>query len=135
MAARPQGKYILRYKVDVNSKLDPNPMVTELPTRKYSTSTKLEIISYLTNRDFLRLSSLLFNLPNGFTGEEWEATGSLFDDGIWRWRDDLWLYVLHYDIALPDEFIEHVYTYFRSGGKANPVVIGAYRDMSDPARR
>lgn len=109
--------------------------IAVLPTREYSTSTKLELISYLTNRGFLRLSSFLFNLPNGFTGEEWEATGSLFSDGEWKWRDDLWLYLRDYDIALPDEFIEHVHDYFLGGGMTRSVVIDADRDMSDPARR
>lgn len=33
---------------------------------------------------------------------------SLYSDGEWVWRGDLWFYVRTYHVALPDEFLERV---------------------------
>ncbi|MFE6840845.1 hypothetical protein ACFVFI_39280, partial [Streptomyces sp. NPDC057705] len=33
---------------------------------------------------------------------------SIFSDGIWIWRGDLWFYVRAYHIRLPSEFLTHM---------------------------
>ncbi|MEV4877217.1 hypothetical protein [Streptomyces cyaneofuscatus] len=33
---------------------------------------------------------------------------SIFSDGRWIWRGDLWFYVLAYNIRLPSEFLTHM---------------------------
>ncbi|MEU4930770.1 hypothetical protein AB0G54_30435 [Streptomyces yokosukanensis] len=38
------------------------------------------------------------------SGENIMGGGSLFTDGEWVWRGDLWFYVSRHHVALPDEF-------------------------------
>ncbi|WP_432001747.1 hypothetical protein [Streptomyces sioyaensis] len=43
---------------------------------------------------------------------------SVFTDGEWIWRGDLWFYLSRYHLRLPDEFLTRV----RENGYAQPVL-------------
>ncbi|MGW9022699.1 hypothetical protein ACWGQ5_00375 [Streptomyces sp. NPDC055722] len=45
------------------------------------------------------------------SGEQFVGGDSLFTDGEWLWRGDLWHYVRLHHVTLPDEFLQRVRTH------------------------
>ncbi|MFI1968173.1 hypothetical protein BLA24_20735 [Streptomyces cinnamoneus] len=63
-----------------------------------------EIASYLRGGHVLFASMGVVDDVLG-SGESIVGGGSLFTDGEWVWRGDLWFYVTTYHLLLPDEFV------------------------------
>ncbi|MEU8972642.1 hypothetical protein AB0D11_25795 [Streptomyces monashensis] len=62
-----------------------------------------EIASYLRSGHVLFASMGVVDDVLG-SGENIMGGGSLFTDGEWVWRGDLWFYVSRYHVVLPDDF-------------------------------
>ncbi|MEW2580398.1 hypothetical protein [Streptomyces syringium] len=76
-----------------------------------------EIAAYLRGGHVLFASMGVVDDVLG-SGESIVGGGSLFTDGEWVWRGDLWFYVTTYHLALPDEFV----TRARAAGFQVPAV-------------
>lgn len=90
--------------------------ITTAPREVLSPWSRIRVLGYLRHRDFLIAGVSGNFLIDAFTGDKMPATGTCFTDGKWKWRDDLWLYVRDYDIALPPEFIDDVISFYKHGG-------------------
>ncbi|MYR89603.1 hypothetical protein GTY41_33000 [Streptomyces sp. SID685] len=62
-----------------------------------------EIASYLRNGHVLFASMGVVDDVLG-SGENIMGGGSLYTDGEWVWRGDLWFYVSRHHVVLPDDF-------------------------------
>ncbi|WP_369391996.1 hypothetical protein AB5J72_33720 [Streptomyces sp. CG1] len=62
-----------------------------------------EIASYLRSGHMLFASMGVVDDVLG-SGEDIMGGGSLFTDGEWVWRGDLWFYVSRHHVVLPDDF-------------------------------
>lgn len=108
-------KAVLEYSTPYS--MNDYPLITSLPQCVYDKKTRQLIMRYLRNSDFIGVSVFGVRVQDAFTGEKMPARGTFLTDGIWKWTDDLWLYVRDYDIALPDEFVEHVKSFFEDTTK------------------
>ncbi|GHC74446.1 hypothetical protein [Streptomyces cinnamoneus] len=76
-----------------------------------------EVAAYLRNGHALFASMGVVDDVLG-SGESIVGGSSLFTDGDWVWRGDLWFYVVTYHLLLPDEFTSKI----RASGYSMPSV-------------
>ena len=112
-------KPVIEYSTDIKSDIGVPPLITQLPTKLYDDKTRFLLMSYLRNKDFISIGILFDFARDAFTGNPMPATGCIFNDGKWRWKDDLWLYIRDHDVAVPQEFINDVMKFFNNGGKVS----------------
>lgn len=93
--------------------------IANIPRKTYTQSQRVRIMGYLRNADFIQASNFSSKIYDEFTNEPMPASGSMFSDGKWSWRDDLWLYVRDYDVELPQEFVQDVETFYQQGKRPN----------------
>lgn len=85
-----------------------HPSIVSFPTHILDEELKHLLFDYMTNKDFLEWIGFGECLTSPFTNEKIPALGNTLTDGTYRWCDDLPIYMKDNDIALPDEFIQHV---------------------------
>lgn len=87
------------------------PSVKTLSTSNYTEYDKKRIVEYLCNNDFIFIASTAMGCKDVFDGSVLDACGNISKDEKYIWTDTLPMYVYKHNIALPDDFIEHVYNF------------------------
>jgi hypothetical protein len=75
--------------------------------QRNSSYEKARLKQYLENGIVVVTTSRI-NFPSPFTGKIGEGDISWRTDGTWVWFDDLFEYIDHHDLAIPDEWYEHI---------------------------
>lgn len=76
-------------------------------TRKTPPSDEEAVRDYLMNGHEIFVA---MGVIGDVLGSDYRIVGgdSIFTDGEWVWRGDLWFYVHRYHVSLPEEFLEKV---------------------------
>lgn len=72
-----------------------------------SSYDKVRLKQYLESGIVVVTTSRI-NFPSPFTGKQEPGDISYRTDGTWVWFDNLFDYIGHHDLAIPDEWYEHI---------------------------
>lgn len=95
--------------------------ILKLPRKALDEPVKAKVLDYLNNKDFRGFACFEMPQVDPFNGLlMWNIGTSFCDEARYLWEDKLSLYVRDHDIALPQEFVDHVMAYYRNGGTVDP---------------
>lgn len=94
--------------------------IVKLPRKALPKPVKAKVLDYLNNTGFHSFACFEKPQIDPFNELLMWNTGTTFDDGVYIWEDKLALYVRDHDIALPQEFVDHVLAYYQNGGTVTP---------------
>ena len=104
------------------------PSILDIPQMEWDSDTKACVLDYMFSGENFIATSMKGAPKNAFTGCDLVEALANFGDGCWQWRGDLPLYIRDYNIAVPEEFIQHVLARMQE----NP---GLYKPLFDWRRR
>lgn len=97
------------------------PSIRNLPTEKLPDDVKEKTLDYMFNNDFRHWYMLGgYADTDAFTGNSMPTYSTQLNDGEYTWFDNLAMYVLRYDVKLPQSFVDHVLSFYEQDGEIIP---------------
>lgn len=97
------------------------PSICDFPIDPLPADVKEKVLDYMFNdafRHFYMVGG--YSDTDAFTGGPIHTYSTQLNDGTYSWFDNLAMYVLRPDVALPDYFVDHIMSFYRNGGEVTP---------------